>query len=517
MIDLSRRVFLAGTASAALLPEIAGAEPAATPQRGGVLRVSVDQSASVLNPLKTRVNPEYLVSELLYSSLTRLTPKMTAEPDLAKSWSANADLTEWRFTLRENVRFHDGTPCTAKDVAASFAAILDPKTASPGRHNVGPIAEVVAQNELTALFKLKAPYADLPVAVAYSTAKVIPAKIAQGNLDQLSQHAVGTGPFKLVSFEPDRRIVVERNPHYFDPARPYLDRVEVLVYPDSTSETSALLSGDTDLMVDVGPSQYPRFSGAKGVVPLRTPSGRFLNVNMGCDQKPFSDMRVRQALGLTVDRKAIVGFVAQGYGTTGNDTPVNAAYRYYKPLPLKTPDITKAKRLLAEAGYSNGLDLTLIASDTPGTRTQLAVAMREMAKPAGFRITVQTMPHATYLAQVWKKGPFYIGYYNQQATADAIFSLLYVSNAPWNETRWDNKDFDKLVAQARMTVDSAKRQELYAQAQEMMHRQVPSVIPAFFDLLAARRSYVEGFVLNPRGSVFRLDRAWLGAGAPKRG
>lgn len=517
MIDLSRRALLAGSAGVMLLAEMAGAQPTGKPQRGGILRVSVDQAASVLNPLKTRVNPEYLVSELLYSSLTRLTPHMTAEPDLAKSWSANALLTEWRFMLRENVQFHDGTPCTSKDVAATFAAILDPKTASPGRDNVGPIADVIAENDVTVLFKLTAPFADLPVAVAYSNAKIIPADIAQHDLNQLSQRAVGTGPFKLVSFEPDRRIVVERNPHYFDASRPYLDRVEVLVYPDPTSGTSALLSDETDLIVDVDPSQFPRFSGATGVVPLHAPSGRFLNVNMGCDQKPFSDMRVRQALALTVDRKAIVGFVAQGYGTPGNDTPINAAYRYYEPLPLKMPDIAKARQLLADAGHPNGLDLTLIASDTPGTRTQLAVAMGEMAKPAGFRIKVQTMPHATYLAQVWKKGPFYIGYYNQQATADAIFSLLYISSAPWNETRWNNKDFDTLVAQARVTADSAKRQKLYAQAQSMMHDQVPSVIPAFFDLLAARRSYVQGFVLHPRGSVFRLDLVWLGAGAPKRG
>jgi peptide/nickel transport system substrate-binding protein len=518
MTDLPRRVFLAATAGAVMLPRLATAQgqPGPRPRRGGTLRVSVDQSVSVLNPLKTRVNPEYLVAELLYSSLTCLTPQMTAAPDLAQSWSANADLTEWRFILRQGVTFHDDTPCTAKDVAASFAAILDPNTASAGRTNVGPISEVVPEDDHTVLIRLSAPYADLAVAVAYSNAKIIPAPIAQGDLDQLARRAVGTGPFKLVTYEPDRQIVVERNPDYYDPARPHLDRVEVLVYPDPTAGASALLSGDIDLMAGTDPAAFPRFTGRTGVVALRAPSGQFLNVNMGCDQKPFNDARVRQALALTVDRKAVVGFVAQGYGTPGNDTPLNAAYHYEKPLPLKTPDIGKAKQLLAAAGYPNGLDLTMVASDTPGTRTQLAVAMREMAKPAGFRINVQTMPHATYLAQVWKKGPFYVGFYNMQATADAIFSLLYTSSAAWNETRWDNAAFDKLVAAARVTTDEARRRTLYGEAQELMHEQVPSVIPAFFDLLAARRSYVEDYVLHPRGSVFRLDLVWLGNGAPKR-
>ena len=143
--------------------------------------------------------------------------------------------------------------------------------------------------------------------------------------------------------------------------------------------------------------------------------------------------------------------------------------------------------------------------------------MREMGKPAGFRIEVQTMPHATYLDQVWKKGSFYVGFYNMQATADAIFSLLYTSDSAWNETRWDNAEFDRVVGEARVTADEAKRAALYGRAQELMHEQVPSVIPVFFDLLAARRSWVQGYVLHPRGAVFGLDRVWLSEGAPRRG
>lgn len=476
----------------------------------------MDQAASVINPLLSRVNPEYLVAELLYSGLTRLAPDMTAEPDLAESWTSSSDLTEWTFRLRANVVFHDGSACTAKDVAASFTAMLDPKTASAARTNIGPVASVEARDDRTAIFKLSTPYADLPVALAYTNAKIIPAAIAQGQLDRLSREAIGTGPFKLVSYEPDRQIVVARNDAYYDRGRPYLDRVEMLVYPDATAEASALIAGDTDLMSSAQATEFPRLSSASGVTALRVPSGQFLNVNMGCDQKPFSDVRVRQALALTVDREAMVGFVAQGYGTPGNDTPLNPAYHFYKALPLKKPDIAAAKKLLAEAGYPNGLDATLIASDKPSTRTQLGVALREMAKPAGFRIEVQTMPHATYLDQVWKKGSFYVGFYNMQATADAIFSLLYTSDAAWNETRWNNAAFDKLVSGARSTADEGKRRELYAEAQSLMHDQVPSVIPAFFDLLAAQRSYVQGYALHPRGAVFRLDYVSLGAGAPKR-
>jgi len=515
--DIDRRRFIAGATALSSLTLPLGQVLAAVPKRGGTLRVSVDQAVTKLNPLQTRVNCEYLVAELLYSGLTRLGPNMTADPDLAHSWSYSSDLTEWTFVLRDGIVFHDGTPCTAADVVASFEAILDPKTASPALQNVGPIASVTAKDKTTVVFKLSAPFADLPVTLAYTNAKIIPAAIAKSGLARLDQQAIGTGPFKLVSFEPERLVVVTRNEAFYDKDRPYLDRVEVVVYPDTTAEGSALISGDTDLMISVQPTEYARLKGADGVRALRVASGQFCNVILGCNQKPFDDVRVRQALAATVDRSTMVDFVVEGYGTPGSDSPLCSAYRFYAEQPIAKPDIAKAKKLLAEAGYPDGLTLTLIASDKPSVRTQLAVALREMAKPAGFTIDVQTMPHATYLDQVWKKGAFYVGFYNMQATADALFSLLYTSNAAWNETHWNNAAFDKLVGDARTTADEAKRKPLYAEAQKLMHDEVPSIIPVFFDLLGAQRDYVQRYQLHPRGAVFRLDFVSMGEGAPKRG
>lgn len=514
--SLTRRRFLAGSAlavGATLLPAVTRFGQALAQgdigAEGGTLRVSVDQAAAVLNPLRARVNPEYLLAELLYSGLTRLDADMKPQPDLAREWQASDDLSKWTFTLREGLNFHDGSACTAADVAASFAAILNPDVASPAQRNVGPVDSVVAKDDFTVVITLTAPYADLPTALAYPDAKIVPAAIASGDLGRLSREAIGTGPFKLISFEPESRIVVERNPDYYAPDRPRLARVEVMVYPDTTAEGSALIAGDTDLMLAVAATEFERLDSAEDVETLRVPSGQFLNVNMDCSQPPFNDVRVRQALALTVDREAMVAFTANGFGTPGNDTPINAAYPFYAEQPQRSVDMEKAKALLAEAGYADGLDVTLVASESPPTRTPLAVALREMAAPAGFRIEVQTIAHTTYLEQVWKKASFYVGFYNMQPTVDSVFSLLYTSDAPWNETRWNNAEFDKLVAEAGQTNDDERRQTLYAQAQQLMHEEVPSMIPVFFDLLAARRARVEGFELNPRGAVQRLDYVGL--------
>jgi peptide/nickel transport system substrate-binding protein len=154
---LDRRQLLAGAAALGSLPLSSMPVLAQTPKRGGTLRMSVDQAINKLNPLAVRVNPEYLVAELLYSSLTRLGLDMAPVPDLAEAWSSSPDLVEWTFRLRSGVTFHDGSPCRARDVAATFEAILDPNTASPARQNVGPIDAVRARDDLTVVIKTKAP------------------------------------------------------------------------------------------------------------------------------------------------------------------------------------------------------------------------------------------------------------------------------------------------------------------------------------------------------------------------
>ncbi|MBS9719592.1 ABC transporter substrate-binding protein [Tianweitania sp. BSSL-BM11] len=517
-MSISRRAFLRSSAAVAALslalPEFAFAQTKA--EAGGTLRVAVDQAISVIHPLLTRVNPEYLAVELLYSGLTRLGVNMQPEPDLATSWESNDDLTEWTFTLREGVKFHDGSPCTAADAVASFEAILNPEMASPARNNVGPIDKIEAVDDTTVRFTLSTPYADLPVALSYNNARIIPAAVISSDFQSLRSKAVGTGPFKLVSYEPDRLLVVERNPDFYDPERPYLDRIELHVFPDLGAQISSLISGDIDMVSTVAPNDFMRLEGQDGIDTLRAASGQFCNVNFGTDIAPFNDVRVRKALALTIDRDAMVDFMTEGFGTKGNDTPLNESYPFFKALPQREKNIEEAKKLLAEAGFPDGFTAELVASDRPAIRTQLAVALKEMAKEAGITINVNTMPHATYLDQVWTKGAFYVGFYNMQPTPDGILKLLFTSDAAWNETRWNNKTFDDLVAKARAVADPAERTELYTQAQQLMHDEVPSLIPAFFDVLGAKRSWVQDYQIHPRASVFRLDYAWLNTEAPTR-
>jgi len=152
--------------------------------------------------------------------------------------------------------------------------------------------------------------------------------------------------------------------------------------------------------------------------------------------------------------------------------------------PAPKYDPAAARRLLAEAGYPQGIKIPLICSNRPAIRSQVGVAVKQMAQPAGFDIDVQTIPHDTYLANVWRKGNFYIGYWGMQPTEDAAFTLLFTTDAAFADTAWNNKEFDDLVARGRATLDDAERRRLYTQAQQLMVRDRPGVIA---DVTAALR------------------------------
>jgi peptide/nickel transport system substrate-binding protein len=262
-------------------------------------------------------------------------------------------------------------------------------------------------------------------------------------------------------------------------------------------------------MLEVPPTEFVRVTAAPRIEGIRLRSGRFFDLVMANNVPPFNDARVRKALQLSLDREALVRDLVNDYGLPGGDTPIMPAYRYYSPQPPIVRNVGQARRLLASAGYKSGIELTLVASDRPAMRLRLTNAVSEMAREAGFNIRVQRVNSETYLQQIWTKASFYVGFYNMQPSEDHILSLLYTSSALWNQTRWNNTAFDELVEAARGTQDGETRADYYSQAQSQMRSDVPSIIPLFIDLLAARRKMVAGLHLAPLGVAFHLEEAWI--------
>ena len=518
----SRRRFLRANAmlatAAGLLPawRLSGLH-AATPGRGGRLRVSVTQQMTTLNPLKQGNNPEYMTGELMYSGLVRVGPDMVPRPDLAQSWTSNADASAFTFKLREGVRFHHGPEVTAEDVVATLQAVLDPETASPGRKNVGPITGVVAVDKRTVRIDLDGSFADLPVTMGHPSARIAPAAILAQGVDTLASGDYGCGPFKLVDYDPARILEVERYDGYHVSAQPYLDGVQQVLYPDLAAEAAALLNRETDVMLAVNNADFERISNSPGVTGRRQRTGRFLNLVMRLDQKPFDDVRVRQALAMCLDREVLVDLVLEGFGRPAFDNPISPEYRYHIDYNRPSFDVNAAKRLLAQAGYPAGVKVELFCSTRPPLRTQLGVAVKELARAAGFDIDVKTIPHDEYIANVWKKAQFYVGSWNMRPMEDQMFTLLLTSDAPWADTAWNNEKFDDIVYRARRTTDDEERARLYAEAQKLVIDEKPYIVPFFQDVLTAHGDYVEDYTMHPLQVAYYLDRVWLGEGAPKRG
>jgi peptide/nickel transport system substrate-binding protein len=222
-----------------------------------------------------------------------------------------------------------------------------------------------------------------------------------------------------------------------------------------------------------------------------------MSMSMWTDTAPFNDVRVRQALKYVIDRQKMVQLVLGGHGQIGDDNPVAPWVQFGVSDPARKPDIAKAKALLAEAGHGNGLDIVLHTSEAVIGFIEMATLFQAMASEAGINVKLVKSPAGEYWDDIWLKKPFVCSAWSGRA-ADEALSVPYLSNGEWNETHWRRPDYDKLIAEARQTVDEAKRGALYQQAEHLLRDEGGILIPMFPDAIGARRANVTGWSLHPQ-------------------
>ena len=504
-------VVLAGAAG--MLPLRAMAVEA---KAGGILRVSIQNRPKELSPFNSLNHTGYLIAELLYSGLTRVDENLQAAPDLAESWSANPEATEFTFKLRD-AKFHSGAAVTATDVKASIEAVLDEKTGSGSRTAIGPIKDVEVIDDKTFKTIAKAPYADIPVTLGDPRMKIVPARILEADgVEGLYNAADGSGPFKLGEFDLDRKIEFLPNVDYWDSSYPHVDAVHLLHYPDLNAEVLAFQNKEIDAMIIVDNANFNLLSQNEDIATRRQSTARWFGLVMRFDRAPFDNVKVRQALRYTLDRQAMIDIVLDGYGRLAYDNILSEDYPYYHQPEKPDRDIDKAKALMEEAGHADGVSLTIYTADRPAERMKVALAIKEMAKPAGFNIDVRRVPYDEYLEKVWKKETAYVASWSMKPTMDARYTALLKSDAPWGDTAWNNAEFDSLVERVQQTVDPDERKELFRQIQGLTNRDLPYIIPFYQDYLAAHWKHVENFEMHPLQYSHRLERSWLTDEAPGR-
>lgn len=414
------------------------------------------------------------LNELLYDRLLRQGDHGEPTPGLAVSWSGSDDARQWTFKLRQGVTFHDGTAFTAADVVYSLMRIKSEKIASPTRSVLGFIDKVEAIDDSTVKITLANPDADFPFLLMDYRARILPSRGREGKLDELNETGIGTGPFKLVKLDAAGTTVVEAFPGYWE-GHPKLDRIEIIAIPSDDAQVQALLAGQIDLLGSVQYAKLPLFKG-QGFVVQSVATGDWSGLVMRNDMPPFDDVRVRRALRLLVDRKAMRQLLAGAEGGTITcDHPIWSGDPYRSEIDCPADPAT-AKKLLAEAGYPDGLQVDLYTSDVAAPGIQMAEIYQQQAAAIGVKVNIKVVPADGYWTKVWTKVPFCFTDWSQRP-ADQVLNEVFRSKADWNESGFDHPFFDWLLDAARREMNLDQRKELYTLAQRMLYEEGGTMVP----------------------------------------
>jgi peptide/nickel transport system substrate-binding protein len=460
---------------------------------------------------QTTIDPAYNVTQTdvmyvmaLFEPLAWVDSNFGLEPRLATSWEPNADGSVWTFHLREGVKFHDGSDFDAEDVVFTYKRMLDPASASPAA-DVMPFltpdsVEVVDKH--TVRFTASEPVVELPFRISNKFALILS---SGDSTEDIKANANGTGPFMLDEFSPAAvRATLKANPDYWRAGLPKSDCIEISAIGESVARAAAVMGGEADVLLAVDASTVLSVGDDAEVEILQTEAGPLMMMWMMGDVAPYDDVRVRQALKLVIDRQKLVDVALLGFGSIGNDNPVPPsspeAYRS-DPIPQ---DIDKAKALLADAGYGDGLDIDLFIGATalyPGLDI-MAQAYKEMAAQAGIEVNLVPAPVDSYWDEIWMKKPFSQLYFSLRPASTGL-TIAYTSDAPYNGIHWFDDAFDKLVADAGKTLDKDKRRGLYQQAQRMLAEESGLILPAFSAVVSMVRNGCSGF--QPHVEVNRVQ------------
>lgn len=482
--------------------------PAHAQKRGGVLKFAVPAVKPGLDPAHTSTGDGYMLTQAIFSNLTRVDENLEPKPQLARSWETNPAHSVWTFRLHQGVKFHNGRELTADDVVFSIERILDPKTASRGAKALGPIKKVVAKDRYTVVFELTGAYADLPLQLGNTFARIV----AKENVDKIGTEPIGTGPFKLKEYSPGSRVILARNPDYFEKGLPYLDEVQQVYLKEYAAQVSAISTGEIHVMYLVPEEVIGQLKKDAGVRVLEVPSPSFQSIEMFMNQKPFSDVRVRTALRLAADRKAMMEASTGGHGVLGNDVPVPPFSKWYnKALPQRERDTARARQLLADAGYKNGLDLTLYTSTGRPGMEEAAVAFRESARDANIRVRLESVDLARLYSEFLRKPKEFtlvqVNWFGRP-TIDEMITPFMFTKSVWNFMEYSNPRVDALLTDALGTTDFDKRRRLYDEVQKVLWDEGPWLVAYFRNYLSAVRTNVKNYKLIPVQYV-ELRDVWL--------
>jgi len=506
--DFVQRAMALG-ATTALATSMAGSALAATPNKGGTLRLGIGHGSTTdtLDPATYTDLYMQVVGSAVYNYMTEVDNTGQLAPEIAESWDVTPDAKTWTFKLRKGVEFHNGKTLDSGDVVASINHHLGEDSKSAAKAILEPISEVKADGKDTVVFTMKTGNADFPFILSDYHIGIMPAK--DGKLEPRS--GIGSGGYTVENYEPGVRTALKRHPNYWKSGRAHFDGAEVLVITDVTARTNALTTGEIDAMDRVDLKTAHLLARNKKVRLEEVSGTQHYTFAMRTDTDPFTDNNIRLALKYAIDREALVKTILRGHGVVGNDHPIGRSQRYYAAdLEQRKYDPDKAKFHLKQAGLSS-LKIDLSAADAafPGA-VDAAVLYKEHAAKANIDINVVREPNDGYWSNVWLKKPFCAVYWGGRPTEDWMFSTAYAAGVPWNDTYWNNERFNQILVQARAELDEDKRRQMYFELQKIVRDEGGVVVPMFANYVMGLSNKVAHDKLGANWSMdgFRAIERW---------
>ena len=515
---ISRRQLFVGAGGAAILAALAacgGGETSTTgtgstggtPKPGGNFRLGVTGGGSkdIFDGQNIVTKPDQARLVSAFETLLTFDDDYRLQTDgLAESVEAD-NPKQYTIRLQKGIEFQDGKTLTADDVIYSLQRI---GTAGNGLTGFAAtasmdIANIKKVDQYTVQLPLKTPDSTIPQTLASYTFGIVPVGYKAYPAPQ-----IGTGPFKLKSFTPGQESVSERNPNYWRSGQPYFDTVTITDFADATAQVNALQGGQIDAMTDLPAAQVAAVK-ANGANALISKTGGWVPLCMAIDMDPFTDVRVRQAMRLIVDRQAMIDQIASGYGTIANDLYAPFDDGYYSDAPQREQNIDEAKSLLKDAGQE-GLTVDLHTTAGASGMVSLATVFATQAKDAGVTVNVKVDPN--YYGDSYLKLAFSVDFWGTRGYLNQV-QQGSLPTSPYNETHWppasgEGSDFGSLYQQALAATDDAKRIELEQEMQKAEYNVGGYIIPFFGDL-------IDGYAANVAGlapSKGTLNLAGFGHG-----
>jgi ABC-type transport system substrate-binding protein len=487
-----------------LLVAVAACGPPDAPDRRAIVDSRDNYDPRSLDPALSTDVPTGRAVAYVFDGLTTFTPEARVEPALAERWDVSPDGSRYTFHLRQGVTFSDGTPLTAGIVVSSWQRALDPATKGGRGEPLQPIrgardfaagkaktiAGLTAPNDSTVVVQLEEPLGIFPKLLAMPVAAVVPPKMS-------SDKPVGTGPWKLVEWKHDDYLLFAKNATYWGGA-PKADSLRARIISEPSTAVAEFESGNVDvLLIPAGETQQWEEDESKRGLLMSVPALQLVYIGINVTRGPLRDARVRQAINLAIDRPLILKRLISGRGrlAAGVIPPsLGGADTSRAPYPF---DVARAKQLLSEAGFANGIDIELWVGSNP-VYGRIAETVQAYLNQAGIRtkIVQRESAAAREAARNGQADMILKDWYADYPDAENfLYPLLHSANkgVGGNVSFFQHAEFDRAVSTARREPDEAKRNVLYRQADSIALQEAPMVFLYFYNELYAVQSWLKGF------------------------